>query len=152
MSSLKVTASLMYILNRPVSNQILPWVRAIPSVVSDSATLWTVVHQAPLSTGFSRKEYWSGLPWPPSGNLLDPGIELASPALADGFFTSSTTLLTKVTLSGLVHACVLYSSKDFGPLFGFHFETDFFHWCTWLESVFQVLSRRGGVILNFSDI
>ena len=37
--------------------------------------LWTVVHQAPLSMGFSRQEYWSGLPSPSSGNLPDPGIE-----------------------------------------------------------------------------
>ena len=48
-------------------------------------TLWTVAHQAPLSMGFSRQEYWSGLPCPPPGDLPDPGIELMclmSPALA----------------------------------------------------------------------
>ena len=46
------------------------------SVVSDSfATPWTVDHQAPLSMGFSRKEYWSGLPFPSPGDLSDPGIE-----------------------------------------------------------------------------
>ena len=39
------------------------------------ATPWTVAHQAPLSTGFSRQEYWSGLPCPPPGDLPDPGIE-----------------------------------------------------------------------------
>ena len=47
--------------------------------------LWTVAHQAPLSVGFSRQEYWSGLPCPPPGDLLDPGITpvpLMSPALA----------------------------------------------------------------------
>ena len=44
------------------------------------ATLWTVAHQVPPSMGFSRQEYWSGLPFP-SGNLPDPGIELRSPAL-----------------------------------------------------------------------
>ena len=43
------------------------------------ATLWTVVHEAPLSKGFSRQEYWSGLPCPPPGGLPDPGIEPASP-------------------------------------------------------------------------
>ena len=42
-------------------------------------TLWTVAHQAPLSRGFSRQEYWSRLPCPPPGDLSDPGIELASP-------------------------------------------------------------------------
>ena len=42
-------------------------------------TLWTVAHQAPLSMGFSRQEYWSGVPCPPPGDLPDPGIEPASP-------------------------------------------------------------------------
>ena len=44
-------------------------------------TLWTVAHQAPLSMGFSRQEYWSGLPFPSPGDLPDPGIEPRSPAL-----------------------------------------------------------------------
>ena len=44
-------------------------------------TLWTVVHQASLSTGFSRPEYWSGLPCPPPGDLPNPGIEPNSPTL-----------------------------------------------------------------------
>ena len=58
------------------------------------ATPWTVVHQGPLSMGFSRQEYWSGLLCPPPGDLSDPGIEptsLLSPALAGRFFTTSTT-------------------------------------------------------------
>ena len=56
--------------------------------------LWTVAHQALLSMGFSRQEYWCGLPCPPPGDLPDPGIELkslASPALTGGFFTTSAT-------------------------------------------------------------
>ena len=44
-------------------------------------TLWTVAHQAPQSMGFSRLEYWSGLPFPSPGDLPDPGIETRSPAL-----------------------------------------------------------------------
>ena len=44
-------------------------------------TPWTVAHQAPLSVGFSRQEYWSGLPFLSPGNLPDPGIEPRSPAL-----------------------------------------------------------------------
>ena len=55
---------------------------------------WTVTRQAPLSMGFSRQEYWSGLPCPPPGDLPNSGIELTcltSPALAGGFFTTSTT-------------------------------------------------------------
>ena len=54
----------------------------------------TVAHQAPLSMGFSRQEYWSGFPCPPPGDLPDPGIELVSPvspALAGRFFTTSAT-------------------------------------------------------------
>ena len=57
------------------------------------ATLWTVACWAPLSMGFSRQEYWSGLPSPPPGDLPNPRIEptsLTSPALAGGFFTIST--------------------------------------------------------------
>ena len=42
---------------------------------------WTVPHQAPLSMGFSRQEYWSGLPFPSPGDLPDPGIEPRSPSL-----------------------------------------------------------------------
>ena len=44
------------------------------------AMLWTVACQDPLSTGLSQQEYWSGLPVPTPGHLLDPGIEPASPA------------------------------------------------------------------------
>ena len=62
------------------------------SVMSDSfVTPWTVAHQAPLSMELPRQEYWSGLPFPTPGDLLDPGIEpasLASPTLAGGFFTT----------------------------------------------------------------
>ena len=57
-------------------------------------TLWTAGHQALMSKGFSRQEYWSGLPWLSPGDLPDPGIKpesLMSPALASVFFTSSAT-------------------------------------------------------------
>ena len=57
------------------------------------ATSWTVARQA-LSTGFSRQEYWSGLPHPPPEDLPDPDTELVarmSPALAGWFFTASVT-------------------------------------------------------------
>ena len=55
-------------------------------VMSDFANPWTVASQAPLSMGFSRQEYWSGLPFPSPGDLQDPGIQPASPASAGGFF------------------------------------------------------------------
>ena len=57
-------------------------------------TRWIAAHQAPLSMGFSRQGYWTGLPCPPSGDLTDPEIKpmsLASPTLAREFFTTSTT-------------------------------------------------------------
>ena len=52
------------------------------------ANLWMVAHQAPSSKEFSGQEYWNGLPFPPSGDLPDPGIEPGPPALAGGFFTT----------------------------------------------------------------
>ena len=52
------------------------------------ATPWTVAHQAPPSMGFSRQEYWSGLPFPSPGDLPDPGIEPRSPALQADALTS----------------------------------------------------------------
>ena len=58
------------------------------------AALWIVAHQAPLSMGFSRQEYWSRLLCPPPGDPLGPGIKptsLKSPAWAGGFFTASAT-------------------------------------------------------------
>ena len=75
------------------------WLRAcmhakLHQLVSDFATPRTVARQAPLSIGFSRQQYWSGLPCPPPGDLPDPGIKpvsLTSPVLAGGFFTTSTT-------------------------------------------------------------
>ena len=58
------------------------------SCVQLFATLCTIACQAPLSLGFPRQEYWSGLPFPPPGYLPDPGIQPASPALAGGAFPS----------------------------------------------------------------
>ena len=58
------------------------------------ATLWTIAHQSALSMGFSRQEDWSGLPWPPPGDLPDPGFKPSSlmfPALAGRFFTTRVT-------------------------------------------------------------
>ena len=60
------------------------------AVVSDSVIPWTVACQIPLAMGFSRKEYWSGLPFPPPGDLPEPGIEPACPAFSGRFFTTVT--------------------------------------------------------------
>ena len=59
-------------------------------------TPWTVAHQAPLSMGFSRQEYWSGLPCPSPENLPDPGMD---PSIAGGFFTSWATKEAHIVLS-----------------------------------------------------
>ena len=57
--------------------------------MSDSFVIpWTVARQAPLSMGFPRQEYWSGSPFPFPGDLLDPGIESTSLALAGRVFTT----------------------------------------------------------------
>ena len=58
------------------------------SVVSNSTTPWTVAHQAPLSMGFSRQEYWRGLPFPSPGDLPNPEIEPRPPALQADALTS----------------------------------------------------------------
>ena len=59
--------------------------------MSNSVIPWTIACQDPLLMGFPRQEYWSGLPFPPPGDLPNPGIKLLfmSPALAGGFFTTS---------------------------------------------------------------
>ena len=69
------------------------------------ATLWTVTYRAPPSVGFSRQEYWSGLPFPSPGDLPDSGINppapsFTSPALTGVFFTISTTWETPVFPGG----------------------------------------------------
>ena len=71
------------------------------------ATPWTIAHQASLSMGFSRQEYWCRVPFSPSGDLPDPGIEprsLAAPALAGGFFFFLATEPPGKPL----HACVTW--------------------------------------------
>ena len=82
------------------------------SVMFASAAPWTIAHQALLLMEFSRQEYWSGVPLPPLGDLPDPGIEpasLASPSLADRFFTTSAPLpgrgspLTRVVAVAVHH-------------------------------------------------
>ena len=65
----------------------IKWVKSL-SYVRLFATSWTVAHQDSLSMGFPRQEYWSGLPFPSSGDLHNPGIKPGSPALAGGFFTA----------------------------------------------------------------
>ena len=82
------------------------------SVVSDSVTQWPVARQAPLSMGFSRQEYWSGLPFPPPRILSNPGGKPMSPeslALAGQFFTTEPPGKTSY-LSTILPYCVLLIS------------------------------------------
>ena len=75
------------------------------------ATLWTTAYQAPLSMGFSRQEYWSGLPCPPPGDLPDLGIEpasLMSPASAGGFWTINATWKAQAFFPSLPHPLQCY--------------------------------------------
>ena len=67
---------------------ILPVLLFSCSVMSNCFTIpLTVAHQSPLSMGFHRQEYWSGLPFPSPGNLPNPRSKPLAPALADGFFS-----------------------------------------------------------------
>ena len=63
----------------------------LEAVVSDSYDSMDCTWPAPLSIGFSRQEYWSGLPLPPPEDLPDPGVRLASPVLAVRFFYHCAT-------------------------------------------------------------
>ena len=86
-------------------------------------TPWILALQAPLSIGFSRKEYWSGLPFPLPGDLPDPGIEPMSSVSAGRFFTTSSTwealiiiqIIFKLTLifwkwNGLIKCCFFFNN------------------------------------------
>ena len=79
-------------------------------------TPWTVAHQAPLSMGFSKQEYWNELPCPPPGDLPDPRTEpgsLTSPALAGRFFTTSATWEAPVQFSSVAQSCpILYNPMN----------------------------------------
>ena len=72
------------------------------SCVQLFATPWTIAHQAPLTLGFSRQEYWSGLPRPPPGDLPNTRTEpapLPTPAQADRFFTTNHLTRAKSILT-----------------------------------------------------
>ena len=81
------------------------------------ATPWTVAHQAPLSMGFSRQEYWSGLLCPPLGDLPHPGMEhlsLMSPALAGRFFTTSAPWEAQQEPPNTCHCQMVFSTPRTG--------------------------------------
>ena len=79
-------------------------------------TLWTVAYQAPPSMEFSRMEYWSGLPFPSSGDLPDPGIEPRSPALQQPLYCLSHQG-SPVVVQGLrcSWACGIFPDPGWNP-------------------------------------
>ena len=88
------------------------------SVMLDSVTTRTD-HRAPLSMGFPRQVYWSGLPFPPPGGLPDPGIKLMSlvcPALQVDFFFLITEPLFKLMILFCIHRFMYKHIVDFLPL------------------------------------
>ena len=82
------------------------------------ATPWTEAHQAPLSLGFSRQEYWSGLPFPSPGELPDPGIKPGSPALQADALTSEPpgTVFNVLGLSFSLLNALWYSHEQLSNL------------------------------------
>ena len=82
-------------MTKEVNNETRSGCVCVLSCVRLFAAPWTVVHQAPLSTEFFRREYWSRLPFPTPGDLPNPGTEsmsLMSPALAGRFFTTRSVM------------------------------------------------------------
>ena len=82
-----------------------------PSVMSLFATTWSVACQAPLSMGFSRREYWSGLPFPPPGELPNPGVESVFP------------MSPAIGMQALHHSRPLGSPKQYVTSLIYHFKT-----------------------------
>ena len=90
------------------------YVACILSHVQLFATPWTVAHQVPLSMGFPRQEYWSGLPFPIPGDLPEAGIEPTSPAppaLAGRVFTTSATWEAPIYVYAHTHTHTLLQQE-----------------------------------------
>ena len=117
---------------------------SVTSVMSNSLwPLWTKALHAPLSMGFSRQEYWSGLPCPPPGDLPDLGIEpesLMSSALGGGFFITSTTWEVHWSWSRPIFLCP-------------HWELVWFPGFprTWAMTCFPLVCNHWKPQLNFPD-
>jgi len=88
------------------------------SLMSNSATSWTVTHQASLSTGFPKQQYWSGLLVPPPRDLSNPGIKPTAPALAGGFFTAEPPGIPGLRIRKMAnrkHLCVFALLHTLNP-------------------------------------
>ena len=109
-----------------------------------SATPWTVAYQAPLSKGFSKQEYWIGLPFPSPGDIPDPGIEAGSPELQAGSLPlshlgSPSTLLVKYKCCTYIHSKIQKKStillSSIASLEGLMLELKLQHLATWCEEL-----------------
>ena len=78
--------------------------------MSDSVPSWTVACQAPLSMGQPRQGYRSGLPFPSPGDLLDPRIEPASPAVAGRFFTTEPVGSPEITTANTYSVLIMHQA------------------------------------------
>ena len=81
------------------------------------ATSWTIACQAPLFMGFSRQEYWSGLPFPSPGDVPDPGIEIQSPVLQADSLPTELQVKPQVFTATLFFCFVIYKKKNFDVTF-----------------------------------
>ena len=81
------------------------------------ATPWTVAYQASPSMGFSRQEYWSGLPFPSPGDLPDPGIEPGSPTLEADALTSEPPYLLDLQKSREFQKNICFCFTDYATAF-----------------------------------
>ena len=105
-------------------------------------TPWTVAHQAPLSMGFPRQEYWSGLPFPSPKNLPHPEIEPASPALqADSLPLATRETLTDCGWHYFVCVCVGYKL----PLLILHFPSTLLTKATSVKNVSHTVVSNSGI-------
>ena len=92
------------------------------------ATPWTVAYQVPPSMGFSRQEYWSGLPFPSPGDLPDPGIESGSPSLqADALTSEPPGMPLYFYIQFVLFREQILAFKMISPYITFTVEVDFYN-------------------------
>ena len=119
------------------------------------ATPWTVAHQAPLSMGFSRQEYWSGLPFPCPGDLPDPGTEPGSPASqADSLPTELQGKPLIIETGSQIHHCLLLGACLLTPDLSLDaiLFTQFVHKITEEEAKKEIWSSVNYLFLIFTSL
>ena len=142
-----VNISFSFPLRKYLGGRLLVVVVKLLSCISVFATLWTVSCKTPLSMEFSRQEYLSGLPFLSPGDLPDPGIELMSPGLAGGFFTTEPPgqvvhiWLTSIKLPNYVperqYTFLSYETCMRVPLFHIHMNTGYLSFLLFLSHPFK---------------